>query len=251
MDSAQTPPASQTGKSAPNKQLTPLPIYGKFSLILLVVIFITLLPHYFKIYSPSDNVPVAFIVHGFLYLAWFLLFAVQSNLVVLKKTEAHKKLGYLSLILLVGLILSGAQMLYGAMSGYDPNWDVGYLRSRTSLIWGVLHTFIFFIIFCGFGFLYRKKMHVHKRLMLMAALTMIPASITRIAFIGVIPIDGTLLTLLTTYVLWLTPIVMDRLIFKAVHPVFKWSVPIYVVTQIICIGFMPATELGRAIAFPF
>ena len=94
MDSAQNPPASKTGKSAPNKQFTPLPIFGKFSLILLVVIFITLLPHYFKIYSPSDNVPVAFVVHGFLYLAWFLLFAVQSNLVVLKKTDVHKKLGY-------------------------------------------------------------------------------------------------------------------------------------------------------------
>lgn len=76
MDSAQTPPASKISKSASNKQFTPLPIYGKFSLVLLAVIFITLLPHYFKIYSASDNVPVAFIVHGFLYLAWFLLFAV-------------------------------------------------------------------------------------------------------------------------------------------------------------------------------
>jgi len=87
--------------------------------------------------------------------------------------------------------------------------------------------------------------------MLMAALTMIPASITRIAFLGIIPINGTVLTLLTAYILWLTLLVIDRLIFKAVHPVFKRGVPIYLVTQIICIGFMPSAGLGRVIAYPF
>lgn len=250
MDSLQAPSLANRNKTEKNL-FTAQPIYGKFSLLLLGVIFITMLPHYFKLYSAPANVPVAFVVHGAVYFAWFVLFAVQSNLVVLKKSALHKKLGYFSLILLAALIISGMQILYGAMSGFDPNWDAGFLYSRMSLIWGVLHTFVCFIILCGLGVFYRKQLHLHKRFMLMAALTMIPASITRIAFLGIIPIDGTLLTLLTTYILWLTPVVMDRLIFKAVHPVFKWGVPIYFVTQIICIGFIPSTGLGRVIAFPF
>lgn len=244
--------ASASNHNKPEKNLfTAQPLYGKFSLLLLVIIFITMLPHYFKLAAAPANVPTSYVVHGAVYLAWFVLFAIQSNLVVLKKTAVHKQLGYCSLILLAALIISGLQILYAAMSAYDPNWDAGFLYSRMSLIWGVLHTFVCFIILCGLGLFYRKQLHLHKRFMLMAALTMIPASITRIAFLGIIPINGTVLTLLTTYILWLTPLVMDRLIFKAVHPVFKWGVPIYLVTQIICIGFMPSTGLGRAIAFPF
>lgn len=250
MDSAKISSTAIANKIE-NNPFSARPIYGNFSLLLLGVIFITMLPHYFKLYSAPANVPVAFVVHGIVYFAWFVLFAVQSNLIALKKSATHKKLGYFSLILLAALIISGMQILYGAMSSYDPNWDAGFLYSRINLIWGVLHTFISFIILCGLGLLYRKQMHLHKRFMLMAALTMIPASVTRIAFLGIIPIDGTLLTLLTTYILWLTPVVMDRLIFKAVHPVFKWGVPVYIVTQIICIGFMPSTGIGRAIAFPF
>lgn len=230
---------------------TAQPIYGFFSLLLLVVIFITMLPHYFKLANDPANVPISYVVHGVVYLAWFVVFAIQSNLVVLKKTAIHKRLGYCSLVLLAALIISGLQILYSAMSAYDPNWDAGYLYARINLIWGVLHTFVCFIILCGLGLFYRKQLHLHKRFMLMAALTMIPASITRIAFLGIIPINGTVLTLLTTYILWLTPLVIDRLKFNAVHPVFKWGVPIYFVTQLFCIGFMPTTGLGRAIAFPF
>ena len=250
MESVRASPPTHLNK-IDHHPFTAQPIYGKFSLLLLVIIFITMLPHYFKLYAAPESVPIAFVVHGALYLAWFVVFAIQSNLVVLKKTAAHKKMGYFSLILLAALIISGMQILYGAMSGYDPNWNAGFLHSRISLIWGVLHTFVFFIILCGFGLLYRTQLHLHKRLMLMAALTMIPASITRIAFLGIIPINGTLLTLLTTYILWLTPVVIDRLQFKAVHPVFKWCIPNYVVTQIICIGVIPTTGIGRAIAFPF
>ncbi len=250
MDSLLAASSSNPNKAKKNP-FTAQPIYGNFSLLLLVVIFITMLPHYFKLSTAPANVPTSFVVHGVVYLAWFVVFAIQSNLVVLKKTAVHKQLGYCSLVLLAALIISGSQILYGAMSAYNPNWDAGFLYSRISLIWGVLHTFIAFIILCSLGFFYRKQLHLHKRFMLMATLTMIPASITRIAFIGVIPIDGTLLTLLTTYILWLTPVVIDRLRFNAVHSVFKWGVPIYLVTQIFCIGFMPTTGLGRAIAFPF
>ncbi|AQT61700.1 hypothetical protein [Cellvibrio sp. PSBB023] len=110
MDSAKISSTAIANKIE-NNPFSARPIYGNFSLLLLGVIFITMLPHYFKLYSAPANVPVAFVVHGIVYFAWFVLFAVQSNLIALKKSAIHKKLGYFSLILLAALIIRVAHQL--------------------------------------------------------------------------------------------------------------------------------------------
>jgi uncharacterized membrane protein YozB (DUF420 family) len=243
--------ASSLGASANNTYFTRKPIYGKLSIFLLGLILITLIPHYGKIADPDTQVPLVIIIHGILYLIWFVLFAVQCNLVAKGNVATHKKLGYASLGLFALLLISGLWIIVTAMLGYDPNWDPAYLFARTNLLWGVFHTIIFFSVFYALGVVNRQNLHAHKRFMLLASLTMVPASVTRIAFLNIIPINGTLLTLGAIYGFLLTVIIMDKVIFKRVHSVFKWWVPIYLVTQIICIGIIPTTAIGKAIAFPF
>lgn len=156
----------------------------------------------------------------------------------------------MSMALFLFLIISGVEMLIGVMEAYNPNWTEGHIHARASFVWGILHTLISFFIFYILGVLFRRKLQLHKRFMLMASLSMVSASVTRVAFLPFIPLDGMILTLAATYAFLLTPMIIDRLAFKAIHPVFKWCIPIYVVTQIMCIGILPTTEIGRAIAFP-
>lgn len=226
------------------------PIYGKFSIVLLGVMFVSILPYYVKVYNTPEIFSVTFVIHSILYLGWYILFAVQSNLVSSGNFAAHKKLGYMSMALFVFLIISGVEMLIGVMQAYDPNWTGGHVHSRASFVWGILHTLISFFIFYIVGVLFRKQLQLHKRFMLLASLSMISASVTRVAFLPFIPIDGMIVTLVATYAFLVAPMIIDRLAFNAIHPVFKWCVPIYIITQIICIGILPATEIGRAIAFP-
>ncbi|MDB4322333.1 hypothetical protein N9975_01825 [bacterium] len=227
------------------------PIYGKFSLVLIVFMFVTLLPHYGKIANATTVVTAQFIIHGILYLGWYVLFAVQSRLSSTNNVTLHKKLGYLSLILVCGLTVSGTDMLIGVMRSYDDSWTAGFLLSRTSFVWAILHTLISFTGFYALGLIFRGKLHFHKRFMVLASLSMVSASVTRIAFLPFVPVDGTVVTLLSTYGFLLVPVVIDRIAFGRVHPVLKWSIPLYIVTQILCIGFLPSTEFGRAMAFPF
>lgn len=227
------------------------PIYGKFSLVLVVFMFITLLPHYGKIASSTTTVTAQFILHGILYLGWYVLFAVQSRLSSTKNVVLHKKLGFLSLFLVCALTYSGTDMLIGVMQSYDNSWTAGFLRSRTSFVWAILHTLVSFTVFYALGFSFRKKLHCHKRFMLMASLSMVSASVTRIAFLPFVPVDGMIVTLLSTYGFLLVPVVIDRVMFGRVHSVLKWSIPLYIVTQILCIGLLPSIEIGQAIAFPF
>ncbi|TQV65837.1 hypothetical protein FKG94_27925 [Exilibacterium tricleocarpae] len=251
MNQNNTRPSITIGQPALDLSFSSRSIYGKFSLILLVFIFVTLIPHYGEISSSTTFVSAQFIAHGILYLGWYILFAVQSHLSSARNVALHKKLGYISLLLVGALIFSGIDMLLGVMKGYDSTWSAGYLASRTSFVWAILHTLLSFVAFYTLGIVFRKKLHFHKRFMVMASLSMISASVTRVAFLPIVPVDGMAVTLLSTYALLLAPVIIDRIIFGSVHPVLKWSVPIYIITQIICIGVIPNTEVGRAIAFPF
>jgi len=219
------------------------PLYGKFSLVLLGVILISLLPHYSKIVDSAGEVSTGFIVHGVLYLGWYVLFCLQSNLASSGNKKLHKTLGYSSILFFILLMISGVEMLIGVMGSNDPY--------KLSLVWGIFHTIIFFSAFYLLGILGRGNLHAHKRFMLLASLSMISASVTRVAYSPIVPIDGTAVTLLSTYGLLLVPVIIDRMKFGGVHPVLKWSIPVYIVTQIIFIAIMPTTTLGKMLAFPF
>lgn len=218
-------------------------IYQNFSLFLLIFTIITLLPHYEEIIQPDSDVPTSLIIHGALFLGWYVLFYVQSLLVGRGSLGVHKRLGLLSAFLGVALLLSGVDLLVGVMKSDD--------HSRTSFVWGIIHTTLFFFTFFGLALLNRRHPPVHKRFIVLAALSMIPASVTRIAFLPMVPIDGTAFTLLSTYILLAIPIFIDRVRFEAIHPVLKWGVPCYAITQIVCVGILPTTEIGRQMAFPF
>lgn len=219
------------------------PQYTTFSLLLLIFTVVTLLPHYEEIATPDNDVRTNLIVHGALFLGWYLLVYVQSLLIVQGKVAAHRWTGLLGTLLGFALLASGIDMLYGVMKSGDA--------SRASFVWGILHTTLFFFSFFTLAILNRGNQAAHKRLIILASLSMISASVTRIAYLPFIPIDGTAFTLLSTYVFLAIPILIDKIRFGVVHPVLKWGVPLYLVTQIICVGILPGTELGRRIAFPF
>ena len=227
------------------------PIYGRFSLILIFTMLVTLLPHYGEIVSPTTTVTIEFIVHGILYLGWYILSAIQTRLVSTRNISLHKKLGYLSLLLVCMLTYSGTAMMIGVMQSFDSSWSSAFLLSRTSFVLAILHTLLSFTVFYAIALVYRKNSHAHKRFMILASLSMIAASITRIAYLPFIPVDGFVVVLLVTYGFLIVPVVVDRKVFGVIHPVLKWGIPVYLVSQIVCIGILPSTELGQAIAFPF
>lgn len=225
--------------------------YSRFSLVLLALIAVSLLPHYHALLTKSAAISLALIIHAALYLIWFLLFTVQSSLISSRHTALHMKLGYWSIALFLLLMASGVYMMVGTMRSIDASWNAQQLASRASFVWGILHTLLSFAVFYCLAIGFRFRPQAHKRFMLLAALSMISASVTRVAYLPFIPIDGTALVLLSTYAFLITPMIIDRVQLKRIHPVLKWGVPTYIVTQILCIGFVPTTQWGKALAFPF
>ncbi len=224
--------------------------YARFSLVLLAITIVSLIPQYFRgLLNSPEPMSLELIVHGAAFLGWYLLFTVQAGLAGSGNLSRHRALGYASLPFAAFLIVSGALMMLGTMRSYDPSWSAALLQSRTSFVWAIAHTLVSFTSFYGLAIVYRRRPQAHQRLMLLASLSMMAASITRFAFLPFIPINGTAFTLLLSYALLFTPLVIDRRQRGRIHPALLIGTALYVVTQLLAMGLMPATQIGRALAF--
>ena len=226
--------------------------YSRFSLLLLAVTIVSLVPQYFStLLNAPGEMSAELALHGAAFLAWYILFTLQSGLVSAGRVATHRKLGYLSIPFAAFLIVSGAAMLIGTMQSYQPDWTDQHLFSRTSFVWAIFHTLVSFGTFYIFAIVLRRRSAHHKRFILLASLSMMAASITRFAYLPIIPIDGTAFTLLSTYLLLAVPLVIDLRRHGRIHPVLKYGTGIYVVTQLLAMGVLPGTDFGRGLAFPF
>ena len=223
-----------------------------FSLLLLAITIASLIPQYFIgfLADPVEHSP-QMIVHGAVFLAWYVLFSFQAGLVASGRLVIHKRLGYASVLFALFLVVSGGIMLVGTMQSHQPDWTEQYLLSRTSFVWAIFHTLVSFAAFYVLAVSYRRQSQVHRRLILLASLSMMAASITRFAYLPIIPIDGTAFTLLLTYSLLAAPLIIDRVRDGKIHPVLIYGTAIYVITQIVAMAIIPTTAIGKILAFPF
>ncbi len=140
-------PDVQTIDAATQRHARPfsLSAYGEYAVVLLVVSTATLIPSFLgPLAFSTGNIPPSIVLHGFAFLAWYVLVVVQSGLIGARRVSAHKTLGYLSVGFALFLAISGAQMLAGTMTSYDANWSAEHLASRTSFVWAILHALLFF-----------------------------------------------------------------------------------------------------------
>ena len=120
--------------------------------------------------------PALIAFHGVLFTSWVVLFVVQIGLVAKKRTDIHRKLG------VAGGVLAALMVIVGPLTAIavtKPGYRPGPPTPLTFL------TIPFFAI-AVFGVLvfaalwYRRRPDIHKRLMLLATIAILPAAVARI-----------------------------------------------------------------------
>ena len=150
--------------------------YTTMALAILIVIFVGfsrtfyLRPYYF----PERLIPLL-IVHGTIFSSWIALFVTQTMLVATKNTRIHMKLGIAGLVLAPLMLLIGTYTALVRAKGPSPLPDVNPLAFLTIPLGDML---IFGILF-GAAYYYRNKLAIHKRLMLLASIALLPAGVAR------------------------------------------------------------------------
>lgn len=137
--------------------------------------------YYLRSWLRSTSLPAWLQLHGALMTSWFVLFFVQVSLVARNRVELHRRLG------VAGAMLAGIILVVGTITA------LRFLRANLNLPTGFgppAPEFFGFLLFdlyvfgglVAAGIVLRKNRNAHRRLMLLATLSMISPGVVRIPF---------------------------------------------------------------------
>ena len=142
-------------------------------------------------------------VHGALFSSWIILFIVQVSLVAAHRVDLHRKLGVIGFSLACVMIVFGLMAARNSlMRGISP---VPTMDVRTFFVLPVAAMFVFATLIY-FGYKFRKNSLAHKRIMMIATISLLGAAIARWPFAFV---HNHVFADLTLYVFLLAMVVYD------------------------------------------
>jgi len=163
--------------------------------------------------------------HGVVMTSWVILFVVQVWLVAANRTKVHQQLGIIgsllaSLIAIVGVTTA----VFAAARGSSPG------PPALQFLVVPLGDVLMFTIFVGTALYFRRKMHIHKRLMLLGAFTLLTAAVARIPLSFILN-GGPLAFFGITDLCLVGFVLFDTLKNRRLHPVFLWGGLVFIASQ--------------------
>ena len=168
--------------------------FGGMAVALLLVTLIGFAPsYYFSYFTTAPALRPILHIHGVVFTAWMLLYALQTWLVGARRVEVHRRMGLfgasLAVVVYVLGVVTAIAMARAHLSMPGPSGPPVIFSLTAINAFGVL---------CGSAILLRRRSAHHKRLMFLStvALATTPlARITRMTTAAVTPpIGGILLT---------------------------------------------------------
>ena len=143
----------------------------------------------------TPELPVHLYWHGAALTAWFLLFFVQTCLVAIGRTDLHRRVGVAGAVVAVLVVVSGLWTVIRAV----PRLTLAYapLDAFGPLVFGNMAALVIFTVCVAVGIARRRQPAVHRRLMLLATISITAQAATRIGqLFGLAPLAFGVPTLL-------------------------------------------------------
>ena len=212
----QASPAQKTISVRHNHKSSLLKYFFVFIGILsLIFVIAGFTPTYFTpLANGTFNAKPVYHVHGVMYLLWIVLIISQPLLIRFRLTHLHKKIGYAGLTLAVGMFVIGIVMAFVstqlALERGDGNKALAFLIVPLS-------DMVLFGTFIALTLLNLQNPEAHKRLILLATLSILPAAFGRI--IGIYGLSLPLGFILQESILILG-IMYDLFTRRKIHPAY-------------------------------
>lgn len=154
--------------------------YLGMSIAVVITVFAGFAPTYFlRPYFTTTPLMPLLHLHGLVFTSWIALFLIQTTLVASHRTDIHRRLGIAggviaTLMMLVGVSTAVIRARQGATPPGGP--------SPLVFLVVPLGDILVFTILVGAGFYFRRQSDVHKRLMMLATISILTAAIARLPF---------------------------------------------------------------------
>jgi hypothetical protein len=180
--------------------------------------------YYLKAPFGAPPLPGLLHLHGFLFSAWILLFLAQTLLVSARRTDLHMRLGVLTAV--VGALLPLAAFpvaIWSARRGFTPPGGPPPLVFLAV----PMADLVVFAALLGAGLYWRRTPETHKRLMLMATISILTPAIARLPHVAA---AGPAAFLGLTDLFVVACLVYDKVTRGRVHPAF-WAGAIWLLVS--------------------
>ena len=153
--------------------------YSAMAVAIVITVFAGFAPSYYlKSYFGRPPLSPMLHLHGIVFSSWLILFIIQTSLVAANRTRIHRRLGIAGAVIAVLMVVIGtATAIIRAKQGAAPP-GIPPLAFLTVPLFDML----VFPSLIGAGFYFRRRVDVHKRLMLLATIAILPAAVARLPF---------------------------------------------------------------------
>jgi hypothetical protein len=113
------------------------------------------------------------VAHGIVFTCWVLLFVAQTTLVATGRTNLHRRLG------VAGAGLAMLMVGLGPLIAFPAARRGGLPGDPLAFLLVILVDILMFAVFVGAAIYNRRKSETHKRLMVLAMISLLPPAISR------------------------------------------------------------------------
>jgi hypothetical protein len=222
--------------------------YSGMAITMAIVVFIGFAPTFYlrsvfgapvTVSGATSLTPLAQF-HGGVFTAWVLLFIVQTTLVATRRVAVHRRVGIAGTMLAILMVVLGlmtaarAAARGSAPPGTDP---LAFLIIPVT-------DMVLFATFVGAAVAMRRNKEAHKRLMLLAYISILVAAVARLP--GVIQ-HGPLVFFGLTFIYLVIAIAYDLWSRRRVHAVYLWGGALLVASVPLRL-MLSSTQAWRAVA---
>jgi FtsH-binding integral membrane protein len=178
-----------------------------------LILFLGFLPSYFHRSAELPPLTPLYQLHGAVFTVWIVLLVAQTALVAGRRSDIHRTLG------VAGAVLAAVVFVVGVAVSVETLRREGSSAVRFFAI--PLGDIIVFGVLVGAAVLQRQQSDTHKRLMLLATISVLTAAVAR--SLGQVGMGGPPNLFYGTDVLVLALVIYDLVSLGRVHPATLWG----------------------------
>jgi len=207
--------------------------FGTMAIVILAIVFVGFMrTFYLASHFGRPALDPLRVVHGTAFTSWVLLFAVQTSLIAAGRRNLHRKFGYAGAVLAALMVPLGLAL---AISSARAGHSAPGIPPLRFLIIPVFDMLVFAPLVAA-AVWFRNQSALHKRLMLIATVSLVPAAMARVT--GTPGAGGPPVFFGLPDLLLLAGVIYDRRTLGRVHPAYSWGASFVVASQVVRLGLM-------------
>jgi len=222
---------------------TPRRFYVAMAIAVATVVLVGFAPSFYlkSVIQAPPPLSALTIIHGVVFTGWLAVFLAQTSLVAAGRTDLHRMLGLAGVVLAAGMVILGAYTaIEGARLGHAPPEAPPPLQFLAIPLFGIAS----FAALIATAVINRHRSETHKRLMVLASISITEPAWARLAIVGGVPGIAPFIAFGGADLMILAAIAYDYSVNRKVHPAYLYGAAFVLAVQVISLLAVNSTLWG-------